>query len=182
MSAPVHTETQQPPLAFKHTPPAYRFNSMAEARRDLRERHVAGAKRLEEVRDLVTVLQALAEGGAYAEDAGDCVSADAYLTLANRIETAVTALHEADTRLWPTVVIISDDDLLAVEHKPGAAAGVDRLDGNKGMPAPPSPGDLLVKFENLVDLQGGDFKQDGHDGRLMREIRDGLREIAKAAG
>ena len=121
--------------AYDKTPEAYRYASLQAAGDDLERRHRATDELCREVEELLVILKALATGASYQSN-DEPVDAYAFLHLAERLERAFTAVGDARTREWPTVVIVRDSDLHALERSPGALFGVERLDGKPETPIP----------------------------------------------
>ena len=114
-------------LSFDKTPEAYRYPSIEAARDDLQRRHRATDELEREVEHLLVIFNALAMGAHEMSD--ERVDPEAFVYVAERLERAFRAVQESRTREWPCLCIVKDNDLMSVEHKPGAAWGVDRLDG-----------------------------------------------------
>ena len=115
-------------LSFEKTPEAYRYPSIEAARDDLQERQRRTDEYCRDVEELLVILKALAIGADYQSNE-EPVDAAAFLHLAERLERSFNAVREARTREWPTMVVVTDNDLHALERKPGALWGVEHLDG-----------------------------------------------------
>lgn len=120
------TETAQTeaPRGAEITPDAYRFADLHAAREDLMGRlRRFGDGELEELRGVARTIQSLAECHA---EAGDSVilDAEALLWLAKRLMAVSADIARWDDEIWPVAVIVNENDLAALERKPGALQGL----------------------------------------------------------
>jgi hypothetical protein len=82
---------------------------------------------------LLVIFKALAVGADYQGDE-EPVDGAAFRHLAERLEKAFTAVMNERTRTWPVYVIVTENDLLVLERKPGALWSMEHLDGKRETP------------------------------------------------
>lgn len=127
MAETAQTET---PTKATITPEAYRFADMHAAREDLMARlRRLGDNELEELRGVARTVQALAECHA---EAGDSVILDpeSLLYLAKRLMAVSADIALWNDEVWPVAVIVNENDLAALERKPGALQGLQNRAGS----------------------------------------------------